>query len=208
VKRRVFLLATLALVGVVAFAAGSVASAKPALAGSAAGATRASCYADAVGDAGDAPDITLVWIRPVGASVEIDVRLAGPTELGSHGWILVGLDTDRNPFTGGGRGDELLAFANGDGTTLTRWVDGRFTPDFPHHRFAASFSGTDLLLTIARGDVRARSFDFSVASLREQADLAPGEGLAAYPGGPSSRCGYASRAPTLPARWSAPRTTP
>jgi hypothetical protein len=34
------------------------------------------------------------------------------------------------------------------------------------------------------------------------------EGLAAYPGGPSSRCGYASRAPTLPARWSAPRTTP
>ena len=44
-KRRVFLLATLALVGVVAFAAGSVASAKPALAGSAAGATRASSLA-------------------------------------------------------------------------------------------------------------------------------------------------------------------
>jgi hypothetical protein len=54
VTRRVFLLATLALVGVVAFAAGSVASAKPALAGSAAGATRASCYADAV-DASSSP---------------------------------------------------------------------------------------------------------------------------------------------------------
>jgi hypothetical protein len=101
VKRHLFLLATLALVGVVAFAAGSVASAKPALAGSAAGATRAPCHADAVGDA--AP------------------------ELGLYGWILVGLDTDRNTLTGGGRGDELLAFANGGGTTLTRWVDGRFT---------------------------------------------------------------------------------
>ena len=73
---------------------------------------------------------------------------------------------------------------------------------------APSFSGTDLLLTIARGDVRARSFHFSVVSLREQADIAQGERLAAYPGGPSSRCGYASPAPTLPARWSAPRTTP
>jgi hypothetical protein len=115
VKRRVFLLATLALVGVVAFAAGSVASAKPALAGSAAGATRASCYADAVGDA--AP------------------------ELGSYGWILVGLDTDRNTFTGGGRGDELLAFANGDGTTLTRWVDGRFTPIRPPPLRGVVFDG-------------------------------------------------------------------
>lgn len=185
-KRRVVPLTAGALVGIAALAVWSGASAKPGFAGHAAG---ASCYADAVGDAGDAPDITLVRIRPVAAGLQIDVRLADPTELGPYGWILVGLDTDRNPFTGGGRGDELLTFTNGVGTTLTRWVDGRFTPDYPHHRFAASFSGTDLRLTFARTDVRAMSFEFSVASLREEADIAPGVGVATYPGGPSSRCG-------------------
>jgi hypothetical protein len=209
VRRRIVLLAAVALVGIAAFAVSSGASAKPDLDGSAAGAAAsASCYPDAVRDAGDAPDITLVTIRPVAAGLQIDVRLAEPTELGPYGWILVGLDTDRNAFTGGGRGDELLAFTNGDGTTLTQWVDGRFTPDFPHHRFAASFSGTDLRLTFARADVRARSFDFSVASLRERADLAPGGGVAAYPGGPSRRCGDASPVRTpLPARRGVRRTT-
>lgn len=168
------------------------------LAGSAGGAAGgAACYTDAVGDAGDAADLAQVTIRPLGASVELDVRLAARTALGPYGWILVGLDTDRNPFTGGGRGDELLMFTNGDGTTLTRWADGRFTPDFAHHRFQASFSGTDLTLTIARADVRARSFEFSVASLREEADLAPGGGVAAYPGGASHRCDASAGGPHI-----------
>jgi hypothetical protein len=146
------------------------------------------CYPDAVGDAGDAPDIAQVTIRPVAAGLTIDVRLAEPTELGPYGWILVGLDTDRDPFTGGGRGDELLALTNGYGTTLTRWLHGRFTPNFLHQPFAASLSSTDLTFTIARGDLHARSFDFSVATLREQADLGPGGGIATYPGRPSDRC--------------------
>jgi hypothetical protein len=159
------------------------------LAGSAVGhASGASCYTDAVGDAGDAPDITRVTINPQATTLTIDVSLAQPTELGPYGWILIGFDTDRNPFTGGGRGDDLLTITDGNGTTLSRWVDGRFTRDFPHHRYETTFSGTDLTLTIARADLQAQSFDFAVASLRQQADLAPGGGVARYPKPPSGRC--------------------
>jgi hypothetical protein len=183
VKRRVFLLATLALVGVVAFAAGSVASAKPALVGSAAGATRASCSADRVGDAGARP--TSRWCR------------SGPS---GRAW--------RSTCGLPGRPSSVRTGGSWSASTPIETRSPAAVAATSHHRFAASLSGTDLLLTIARGDVRAQSSDFSVASLREQADLAPGKGLAACPGGPSSRCGYASRAPTLPARWSAPRTTP
>jgi hypothetical protein len=69
------------------------------------------------------------------------------------------VDTDRNPFTGGGRGDELLVLTNGE----------------------ATFSGTDLTFVLRRADLRTRSFNFAVASLRQHADLAPGGGVAKYP---------------------------
>ena len=138
-------------------------------------------YRDAVGDAGDAPDIARVTIRPEPNRFVIDVKLAKSTELGRYGWILFGVDTDRNPFTGGGRGDELLVVTNGDATTLERWVGGRFTPNFVHHDVEATFSGTDLTFVLRRSDVRTRSFNFAVASLRQQADLAPGGGVARYP---------------------------
>jgi len=141
----------------------------------------AATYVDAAGDSGDAPDITRVTIRPVGDGLAVDVRLARPTELGPYGWILFGLDTDRNPFTGGGRGDELLVLTNGQSTTLARWIDGRFSTDFRHHDVEARYSGTDLTFTLARADLRTRSFVFSVASLRQDADLAPGFGVARYP---------------------------
>ena len=138
-------------------------------------------YLDAVGDAGDAPDIARVTIRPEGNQFAVDVKLAKPTELGQYGWILFGIDTDRNPFTGGGRGDELVVFTNGEATTLERWVGGRFTPSFVHHDVEAAFSGTELTFVLRRSDLRTRSFNFSVASLRQQADLAPGGGVARYP---------------------------
>ena len=141
----------------------------------------AATYFDKAGDAGDAPDITQVGIRPVAGGLAVDVRLARPTELGPYGWILVGLDTDRNPFTGGGRGDELLVLTNGQATTLARWIDGRFSTDFSHQDVDARFSGTDLTFTLARSDLRTRSFVFSVPSLRQDADLAPGFGVARYP---------------------------
>jgi hypothetical protein len=143
--------------------------------------SRATSYADAVGDAGDAPDIVGVTIRPAGDRLEIDVKLAKPTELGRYGWILFGFDTDRNPFTGGGRGDELLVFTNGEATTLARWVGGRFTPEFVHHDVEASLSSTELSFSVARADLGTRSFNFAVASLRQDADLAPGFGVARYP---------------------------
>src|SRR5919198_1307944 len=98
-----------------------------AVSGAASGKTRpgsSSCYRDAIGDAGDAPDISLVTIRTLTASVRVDIQLAQPTELGRYGWILFGFDTDRNPFTGGGRGDELLVLTNGEATTLARWIGG------------------------------------------------------------------------------------
>jgi hypothetical protein len=138
-------------------------------------------YADAIGDAGDAPDISLVTIKPEPGRFVFEVKLAHPTELGSYGWILVGVDTDRNPFTGGGRGDELLLLTNGEQTTLARWIGGRFRADFVHHDVEAVLSSTALTFVLSRADIGARAFNFSVASLREDADLAPGEGVAAYP---------------------------
>ena len=138
-------------------------------------------YVDAVGDAGDAPDIVRVTIRPEPNRFVVDVKLAKATELGRYGWILFGVDTDRNPFTGGGRGDELLVFTNGEASTLERWIGGRFTPDFAHRDLQAAFSGTDLTFVLTRSDLRTRRFNFAVASLRQQADLAPGGGEASYP---------------------------
>jgi hypothetical protein len=138
-------------------------------------------YVDAIGDAGDAPDITRVTIKPERDRFVIEVKLARPTELGPYGWILFGVDTDRNPFTGGGRGDELLLLTNGEATTFARWIGGQFRADFIHHNVEAVLSSTELTFVLSRADVGARSFNFAVASLREDADLAPGYGVAHYP---------------------------
>ena len=138
-------------------------------------------YGDAIGDAGDAPDVAWVTIRPVAGGLTVDVTLAGPTRLGPYGWILFAVDTDRDSYTGGGRADELLLFVNGEGATFTRWTGGGFSPDFTHHDVKAALSGTDLTFVLSWADIGARSFNFSVASLRENADLAPGFGIAAYP---------------------------
>ena len=140
-----------------------------------------SVYRDAIGDAGDAPDVARVTIRPVAGGLAVDVTLAGPTRLGPYGWILFGVDSDRNPYTGAGRGDELLLFVNGEGATFTRWTGGAFSPDFVHRDVKAALSGTDLAFVLSWADLDVRSFNFSVATLREDADLAPGFGIATYP---------------------------
>ena len=138
-------------------------------------------YSDSIGDAGDAPDVARVTIRPVAGGLAVDVTLAAPTRLGPYGWILFGVDTDRDPYTGAGRGDELLLLVNGEGATLMRWTGGAFTPDFAHHDVKAALSDTDLTFLLSWVDIGARSFNFSVATLREDADLAPGLGIATYP---------------------------
>jgi hypothetical protein len=102
-------------------------------------------------------------------------------QLGAYGWILFGVDTDRNAYTGGGRGDELLVLASGEGTTYARWNGSRFTSGFPHHDLGAALSVTDLTFVLSVADLGTSSFEFSVASLREDADLAPGRGVAGYP---------------------------
>lgn len=151
-------------------------------------------YSDAIGDAGDAPDVARVTIRPFAGGLAVDVTLAAPTRLGPYGWILFGIDTDRDPYSGAGRGDELLLFVNGEGATFTRWTGGGFSPDFVHHDVEAALSGTDLTFVLSWADIGARSFNFSVATLRENADLAPGLGIATYPRTRTARP-YAHRVP-------------
>jgi hypothetical protein len=143
--------------------------------------SRTAVYRDAIGDAGDAPDIAQLRISPVRGGLAVDVKLAQPTQLGAYGWILFGVDTDRNPYTGGGRGDELLVLTNGEATTFARWVDSRFTTSFPHRDLNAALSSTDLTFVLSLADTGTSSFVWSVASLRQDADLAPGRGVAAYP---------------------------
>jgi hypothetical protein len=136
-------------------------------------------YTDPVGDAGDAPDIAAISILPVAGGLVVDVKLATPTELGPYGWILVGLDTDRNRSTGAPRGNEFLVLANGDRVVLTRW-DGHHLVAFPHRPLRAVETPTDLSFTLSTADLGSRSFDFSAASLRQDADLAPDDGVFTY----------------------------
>ena len=155
-------------------------------------------YADAIGDAGEAPDIAQITISPVRGGLAVDVRLARPMQLGAYGWILFGVDTDRNPYSGGGRGDELLVLANGEGTTFARWTGSGFTSRFQHHDLGAALSVTDLTFVLSLADTGTRSFEFSVASLRGDADLAPGRrGVASYPL-PPRRSRRARGRPTQP----------
>jgi hypothetical protein len=51
---------------------------------------------------------------------------------------MFGVDTDRNAYTGGGRGDELILFVSGEGATFTRWTAGGFSPGFAHHDVEAA----------------------------------------------------------------------
>jgi len=164
-------------------------------------------YADAIGDAGDAPDIAQITISPVRGGLAVDVRLARPMQLGAYGWILFGVDTDHNAYTGGGRGDELLVLANGEGTTFARWTGSGFTSRFQHHDLGAALSVTDLTFVLSLADTGTRSFEFSVASLREDADLAPGRrGVASYPL-PPRRSRRARGRPTQPRQLAPSATT-
>ena len=103
---------------------------------SAAARSQAVAYTDPVGDAGDAPDIVEISIVPVAGGVVVEIKLASATELGPYGWVLMGLDTDRNRSTGAPRGNEFLVLANGDRVVLTRW-DGRHLLAFPHRPLRA-----------------------------------------------------------------------
>ena len=147
----------------------------------AAGATGASAiYRDAVGDAGAAPDIETVTVTPVDDhGLAIDVTLAEPMELGRSGWVIVAIDTDRNPHSGGMHGSEAIVLANGERALLLRRVGGHFAQT--EHPVRTRRTGDDLVFTVELADLGARDFDFAVATLRRNADTAPDHGVFAYP---------------------------
>ena len=98
----------------------------------------------------------------------------------------------------------LLAASNGR-TTFARWTGSGFTSRFQHHDLGAALSVTDLTFVLSLADTGTRSFEFSVASLREDADLAPGRrGVASYPL-PPRRSRRARGRPTQPRQLGAER---
>jgi hypothetical protein len=137
-------------------------------------------YRDRVADAGMAPDIAAVTVTQVDrATLTVTVALAAPTDLGRYDWILIGIDTDRNQQTGGMHGSEAVVFVNGERAVLSR-VGGRFSP------VRARLTPTELVVTLAFANLGARTFDFAVATLRQDADVAPDRGVFRYPAGRSA----------------------
>jgi hypothetical protein len=114
----------------------------------------------------------------------VSIAFAEPTELGRSGWIIMGIDTDRNPHSGGMHGSEAIVLANGERAVLLRRIGGHFRPT--EHPIRARLTRDELAFTIELADLRARSFDFAVATLRQNADVAPDRGVFAYPAGPSA----------------------
>ena len=136
-------------------------------------------YVDRVDDAGLAPDIAAVTVTQVDAGLAVTVKLAKPTELGRYGWIVVGIDTDRNQRTGGMHGSEAVVLVNAERAVLFR-IGGRYSP------VRARLTATELSFTLGFAELRARTFDFAVATLRRDADVAPDRGVFRYPGSPST----------------------
>jgi hypothetical protein len=142
-------------------------------------------YRDPAGDAGKAPDLAAVTMTEVDAgTLAVSITLAEPTELGRSGWILMGIDTDRNPHSGGMHGSEAIVLANGERAVLLRRIGGHFRPT--EHPIDARLTGDQLAFTLELADLRVRTFDFAVATLRQNADMAPDRGVFAYPAGPSA----------------------
>ena len=166
-----------ALVTAIALPAGSLASASSSRTASGASST----YRDPIDDAGAAPDIAAITIvREQGATLVVTVTLATPTDLGRYDWIVIGIDTDRNQHSGGMHGSEVVVLANGEHAVLHR-LGGPFTP------LAGRLTRTELELRVELSDLGAQTFDFAVATLRQDADVAPDRGVFSYPLGSSER---------------------
>lgn len=100
-----------------ALASSSVAGAEPT--GEGAGATVT--YRDPIGDAGRAPDIAAVTLTPGSTlGLGMTISLGSPTDLGRFDWIVIGVDTDRNPYTGGMHGSEVIVLVNGQRAVVHR----------------------------------------------------------------------------------------
>jgi hypothetical protein len=114
-------------------------------------------------------------------TLAVSIEFAEPTELGRYGWIIMGIDTDRNPHTGGMHGSEAIVLANGERAVLLRRIGGHFRPT--EHPIHARLTPGELAFTLQLADLRVRAFDFAVATLRQSADVAPDHGVFAYRAG-------------------------
>ena len=179
--------------GLRAIACGAALAASALPASSSAGGAAAT-YRDAVGDAFEAPDVATVTIAEVDTGrLAVTIGLAEPTELGRYGWILLGIDTDRNQRSGGMHGSEAIVFVNGEEAVLLRL--GRGVTPIP-----ARVSGREVAFTLEVADLGVHSFDFAVATLRRHADVAPDHGVFAYPAELPRGAPPPSRVPAAPKR--------
>ena len=151
--------------------AAAIAIAPPGTAGPGSSAT----YSDPAGDAGRAPDLASVTLTALdSATLGVKVELAEPTTLDRYTWVLIGIDTDRNQRTGGMHGSEAIVFVNGEQAVLYR-LGGRFA------RLHATLEATELTFALRFAQLGARTFDFAVATLRQDADVAPDRGVFNFP---------------------------
>ena len=163
-------------------------------ASSSVGAGASATYRDRVDDAGGAPDIEAVTVTQVdAATLAVTVAFAEPTDLGRNDWLLMGIDADRNQWSGGMHGSEAIVFVNGERAVLFR-LGGRFAP------VQTRRSATELSFTLRFADIGVHAFDFAVATLRHRADVAPDQGVFRYPVGPSQHAPAPGRSPPGKAR--------
>jgi hypothetical protein len=156
-------------------------------------------YADAAGDSKSAPDITKVTLTsPSDGVVAFDVSLGSVQDLAGDAAVVVAIDSDRNPATGGKLGAEFIVGASSTGAGLLRW-DGANFSGFDHQSISPQLSGGELTFTLTLGDLGVTTFDFLVVSVAgDDGDVAPESGRFTYP---------QAVAPTAPATPTTPTTT-
>jgi hypothetical protein len=78
-------------------------------------------------------------------------------------------------------GSEAIVLANGERAMLLRRIGGHFAQT--EHPVRSRLTRDELEFTVELADLGARDFQFAVATLRRNADLAPDHGVFAYPAG-------------------------
>ena len=119
-------------------------------------------YSDPAGDAGVGTDIVGITVGNDAAGA-ISMRIATATTVPFNHALLVFVDADKNPSTGGD-GDEFILFGLPIGTLFLAWNGSTFVETSPSS-FRFSSAGTTSTFAISRADLGNTSgFNFFVAS--------------------------------------------
>jgi hypothetical protein len=119
-------------------------------------------YSDPAGDAGVGTDIVGITVGNDAAGA-ISLRIATATTVPFNHALMLFIDADKNPATGGD-GDEFVLIGLPIGTIFLAWNGSTFVETFPAS-FRFSSSGTTTTFAISRGDLANTSgFNFFVAS--------------------------------------------